>query len=129
MSRLMYPTRREVSNGHQEVNHPRCSPTTKVVLTICCAYVIQIIPYMICHVFFKETMRIGFFIQFIWPAKVCYIMYYTQFFPNIIIYVTRNKIYRDVYVYWLQNSMKRSGAKRRRNDGRERRNEFQLRLD
>lgn len=112
--------------GHREGNHPRCSPTTKVVLTICCTYVLQIIPYMICHVFFKETMRIGFFIQFAWPQKLCYIIYYTQFFPNIIIYVTRNKIYRDVYVYWLQSSTRSCSTKRRRTHCIERRDGIDL---
>ena len=90
-------------DAHREGNIPKYTQTTKVVLLICCTYVLQCIPYMVCRLFFKETLRMGFFIQFSWPQKISYIIYYTQFFPNIIIYVTRNKIYRDVYVYWLQN--------------------------
>ena len=101
-------------DAHREGNIPKYTQTTKVVLLICCTYVLQCIPYMVCRLFFKETLRMGFFIQFSWPQKISYIIYYTQFFPNIIIYVTRNKIYRDVYVYWLQNvykTMKNTGMK------------------
>ena len=84
-------------------NRPRNSATTNVVCLICVTYILQCTPYMICRFFFEESMRVGFFIQFSVAQRIPYIMYYTQFFPNILIYVTRNKRYRKAYVYWIKN--------------------------
>ena len=86
-------------------SRPRNSATTNVVCLICATYILQCTPYMICRFFFEESMRVGFFIQFSVAQRIPYIIYYTQFFPNIFIYVTRNKSYRNAYVYWIKNVM------------------------
>ena len=87
----------------REGNRPRNSASTKVAFLICGTYILQCVPYMICRFFFEESLRVGFFIQFSAVQRIPYIIYYTQFFPNTIIYVTRNKSYRNAYVYWIKN--------------------------
>ena len=78
---------------------------TKVVLLVCVTYMLQCIPYMVCRVFFPESLRKGFFIQFTVLQKISYMIYYTQFFPNIFIYVTRNENYRNAYIYWIKSCL------------------------
>ena len=81
----------------------RAQNTSKIVFLICVVYMLQCSPYMICRVFFVDQLRTGFFIQFAWPAKISYIIYYTQFFPNIFIYVVRNENYRNAYILWIKS--------------------------
>ena len=90
-------------NRQRDENPTRNSATKNVVCLICVTYILQCTPYMICRFFFEESMRVGFFIQFSVAQRIPYIMYYTQFSPNILIYVTRNKRYRKAYVYWIKN--------------------------
>ena len=92
-----------IVDRQRDGNRPRNSASTKVAFLICGTYILQCTPYMICRVFFKESLRVGFFIQFSAVQRIPYIIYYTQFLPNTIIYVTRNKSYRNAYVYWIKN--------------------------
>ena len=82
--------------------HLRDTNTSKLVLIICTFYILQCAPYMVCRLFFTESLRVGFFIQFPLPQKISYAIYYTQFLPNIIIYVTRNDSYRKAYILWIR---------------------------
>ena len=90
-------------DNRREGVHTRDQNASKVVFLICTVYMMQCVPYMICRLFFVEQLRPGFFIQFAWPAKISYIVYYTQFFPNIFIYVARNENYRCAYVFWIKS--------------------------
>ena len=92
-----------IVDRQRDGNRPRNSPSTKVACLICGTYILQCTPYMICRLFFKESLRVGFFIQFSAVQRIPYMIYYTQFLPNTIIYVTRNKSYRNAYVYWIKN--------------------------
>ena len=105
---------------------------------VCMMYVLQFIPYMVCRLFFDASLRIGFFIQFQWPQKISYLIYYTQYVPNIFIYVTRNRSYRNAYVYWIKsvfccfsnNDVEvngRDNSNSLRNDHRSQRNNFPIR--
>ena len=80
----------------------RDTKTCKVAFLIFTIYILQCIPYMVCRLFFEKSLRVGFFIQFPLPQKISYAVYYTQFFPNIIIYVTRNECYRKAYICWIR---------------------------
>ena len=128
----------ESVDSQREGTHPRDTGTTKVVLIVCITYVIQFIPYMVCRLFFDGSLRIGFFIQFQWPQKISYLIYYTQYVPNIFIYVTRNRSYRNAYIYWIKNVFccfsnndvevnGRDNSNSLRNDHRSQRNNFPLR--
>ena len=77
--------------------------TTKLVLFVGGVYILQCIPYMIARFGFEETMREGFFIQFPVALKVCYVIYYTQFSVNILIYILRKDDYRGAYVYFIKS--------------------------
>ena len=77
--------------------------TSTIVFWICLVYMLQCAPYMICRVFIADNLRPGFFIQFKWLAKVSYIVYYTQFLPNVFLYVARNEDYRKTYSFWLNS--------------------------
>ena len=73
--------------------------TTKLVLLVGAVYILQCVPYMIARFWFEDRMRVGFSIQFPLTLRVCYILYYTQFSVNILIYIIRNNDYRGAYVY------------------------------
>lgn len=90
-------------DNRREGVHVRDQNASKMVFLICSVYMVQCVPYMICRLFFAEQLRPGFFIQFAWPAKISYIVYYTQFFPNIFIYVARNESYRNAYIFWIKS--------------------------
>ena len=90
-------------DNRREGVHVRDQNASKVVFLICIVYMMQCVPYMICRLFFVEQLRPGFFIQYAWPAKILYIIYYTQFFPNIFIYVARNENYRNAYMFWIKS--------------------------
>ena len=117
----MYATR--ISNDvdtRREGVGIRDQNTSKMVFLICLVYMLQCVPYMICRFFLANHLRTGFFIQFAWPAKVSYIVYYTQFFPNMFIYVARNEHYRKAYLYWINSvfcfkSLPNSGYQSREN--------------
>ena len=95
-----------INNGfdnESEAVHTRDQNPSKMVFLICSVYIFQCVPYMVCRLFFAEQLRPGFFIQFSWPAKISYIVYYTQFFPNIFIYVARNANYRKAYIFFIKS--------------------------
>jgi len=89
-------------DARREGVHLRDTNTSKLVFIICTVYIFQCTPYMVCRMFFSESLRAGFFIQFPLLQKISYTIYYTQFLPNIIIYVTRNENYRNAYVLWIR---------------------------
>ena len=91
-------------DGQREGSHPRKSATMQISLLICTIYILQSTPYMVCRMFFAESLRIGFFIQFPIAQRVMYTLYYTQYLPNMIIYVTRNKNFRNAYVLWFKDT-------------------------
>ena len=95
---------RRITSHVESLRHgERLNDTLGIVLFICIAYILQCTPYMVCRVFFAKSFRVGFSIQFPPIQKISYVIYYTQFFPNIFIYVTRNESYRKAYVYWLKS--------------------------
>ena len=77
--------------------------TTKLLMVVGGLYIVQCVPYMIARYWFEDTMRVGFFIQFPLPLKVCYIIYYTQFSLNIFIYIMRKDDYRSAYIYFMKS--------------------------
>ena len=93
----------DIDNRVESVHGGGDRNTSKIVVLIGLVYIIQCAPYMICRVFFVAQLRTGFSIQFAWPAKISYIIYYTQFFPNIFIYVARNENYRSAYIFWMKS--------------------------
>ena len=115
--------------------HLRDNTTSKLVFLICTVYIVQCTPYMICRLFFSESLRRGFFIQFPPLQKIVYSIYYTQFLPNIIIYVTRNESYRNAYIFWFRKffvcgskneSVEHSRENTSKNHHRHERNQFPI---
>ena len=90
-------------DARREGVYVRDQNASKMVFLICSMYILQCVPYMVCRLFFANELRPGFFIQFSWPAKISYILYYTQYFPNIFIYVARNQNYRNAYIFWIKS--------------------------
>ena len=91
-------TRRTSSSAIRLNTTQQDMKTTGLIFLVCVVYVFQCIPYMICRLWFEDSMRKGFFIQFPLEAKVCYVIYYTQFCVNIFIYILRRNDYRGAYV-------------------------------
>jgi hypothetical protein len=78
------------------------SKTTKIIFGVCAVYIVQCVPYMIARGFFVSSMRKGFFIQFSTEFRVCYILYYTQFSLNMLIYPLGKSEFYKAYIDLFQ---------------------------
>ena len=124
-----------IVDARREGVHLRDTNTSKLVFFICTVYILQCTPYMVVRLFFSESLKSGFFIQFPILQKISYAIYYTQFLPNIIIYVTRNENYRNAYTFWFRafllcdsknESVSHSRENTSKNLHRQERNEFPI---
>ena len=82
------------------------SKTTKIIFGVCALYILQCVPYMIVRGFFVSLMRKGFFIQFSSEFRVCYVLYYTQFTLNMIIYPLGKSEFYKAYIDLFQQICK-----------------------